>query len=97
MPDPESVCAGQRTLPYCHGGGHYGEDLRREEGRLPVLPEGPAQDPLAAACTVDLGSIEKGDSQLQRAADDGGRLPCGIRVAVTPLFGSELPGAKSDF
>src|SRR3974377_507386 len=46
--------------------------------RPPRLAERLAQDPLAAAETVDLGRVEQGHAQLQRPAHDGVCLLPGV-------------------
>src|SRR5262249_44750031 len=45
---------------------------------------------------VDLGGVEEGDSELERATDDGTRLLPGVPVAVVPLPGSKLAGTQPD-
>jgi hypothetical protein len=96
----EAVRAGHRALLDDRGGREHREDLGRQEDRLPVLrqhlPQGRAEDPLAAAEAVDLRGVEQGHAQLQRAAHDGVRLLPGVVPAVAPLPGTELPGAQSD-
>ena len=81
--------------------GHRGEGRDREElaGHHDLGPTGPerlAQDPLAPAGAVDLGGVEEGDPELEGAGHDlAGGAP-GVRVAVAPLAGPELPGAETD-
>ena len=45
---------------------------------------------------VDLCGVEEGNSQLQRAADDGTRFMSRVPVAVAPVGGAELVGAQPD-
>ena len=72
------------------------EDLRGQEGRLPVLAKGLAQDPLAAAETVDLSRVKQVHAQLQRPVHDGVRLLLGVGQPVAPVPGAELPSAEPD-
>lgn len=59
-------------------------------------PQRPAQDPLAAARAVALGSLEEGDPELERTADNSARLLLGIPLAVALLRRLELIDPKSD-
>jgi len=94
--DPEPVRAGHRALLHHRGDRQDREDLRGQEGRLPGLAQGLAQDPLAAAETVELGRVEQGHAQLQGPAHDGVCLLLGVGRPVAPVPGAELPGAQPD-
>ena len=92
----EPAGARDRALLHHRGDRHHRQDLRRQEDRLEVVAQRRAENPLAAPEPVDLGGVEQRDAKLERAADDGRGLRSGVRVAVAPLTGAELPGTEAD-
>jgi hypothetical protein len=72
------------------------EELAGDDDVSALVAERLTEDALALAEAVDLGGVEKRDSELTRAPHDVTGSAAGVGVAVAPLARAELPGSESD-